>query len=540
MNLFNKLTIKQQILGLLIVVVFSILSSVLLSANDMQSRLETAIDEIEKSTDITVDIYEHQIDEFWQLRLNFTRSVYSKDWRSKYPSQLEEWYNKTLSLYSSLSDIPDSLIDDVTAYYAHHKNAEVIFNQYDDRLIDLEQRDAFLSKGRSLSVNVRKQLQERAKIFASKTVNEIKEAEASMQEEIKQQLITIGSVLLVVLSLGYLISVKISEKINIVCNALKRMSEKDLALRLDVPNGNNEAVILSKYYNETAISLTKIISDLGIIASSVSSASTELSAVMVQSEANIKEENSQVTQIATAITEMSSTAKEVSNNATNAEQSASVAMNAVDSGNEAVSALEDVSQQIQNSVSSTAESIEQLKTFSLDINSVIEVIANVSEQTNLLALNAAIEAARAGEQGRGFAVVADEVRNLAAKTQQSTENIKSLIERLQSKAEETNIEMNNNLQLVNNSQKAVEMVTDSFRVISDSVNAISDVNTLVATASEEQSAVSLDISNNIDNVSQVVNQNVTSIAQITVATEELAKLAEEQQQKLQLFKVSNM
>ncbi|MFA4730549.1 methyl-accepting chemotaxis protein, partial [Vibrio vulnificus] len=204
---------------------------------------------------------------------------------------------------------------------------------------------------------------------------------------------------------------------------------------------------------------------------------------------------------------MSSTAKEVSNNATNAEQSASVAMNAVDSGNEAVSALEDVSQQIQNSVSSTAESIEQLKTFSLDINSVIEVIANVSEQTNLLALNAAIEAARAGEQGRGFAVVADEVRNLAAKTQQSTENIKSLIERLQRKAEETNIEMNNNLQLVNNSQKAVEMVTEYFRVISDSVNAISDVNTLVATASEEQSAVSLDISNNIDNVSQVVNQN---------------------------------
>ncbi|HAS6410143.1 TPA: methyl-accepting chemotaxis protein, partial [Vibrio vulnificus] len=308
MNLFNKLTIKQQILGLLIIVVLSVLSSVLLSANDMQIRLATAIDEIEKSTNTTVDIYERQINDFWQLRLNFARSVYSNDWRTKYPSQLDEWYSETTNLYASLPDIPNNLINDVRVYYAHHKNAEAIFNQYDDGLIDLEQRNAFLSKGRELSVNIRKQLEERAKVFTSKTVNEIKTAETEMLEEIKQQLIIMGSILLVVLSLGYLISVKISEKINVVCNALKRMSEKDLALRLDVPVGNNEAVTLSKYYNETAISLTKIISDLGTIASSVSSASTELSAVMIQSEANIKEENSQVTQIATAITEMSSTA----------------------------------------------------------------------------------------------------------------------------------------------------------------------------------------------------------------------------------------
>ncbi|MFA4730607.1 methyl-accepting chemotaxis protein, partial [Vibrio vulnificus] len=145
-------------------------------------------------------------------------------------------------LYASLPDIPNNLINDVRVYYAHHKNAEAIFNQYDDGLIDLEQRNAFLSKGRELSVNIRKQLEERAKVFTSKTVNEIKTAEAEMLEEIKQQLIIMGSILLVVLSLGYLISVKISEKINVVCNALKRMSEKDLALRLDVPVGNNEAV----------------------------------------------------------------------------------------------------------------------------------------------------------------------------------------------------------------------------------------------------------------------------------------------------------
>ncbi len=82
--------------------------------------------------------------------------MYSNDWRTKYPSQLDEWYSETTSLYASLPDIPNNLINDVRVYYAHHKKAEAIFNQYDDGLIDLEQRNAFLSKGRELSVNIRK------------------------------------------------------------------------------------------------------------------------------------------------------------------------------------------------------------------------------------------------------------------------------------------------------------------------------------------------------------------------------------------------
>ncbi|MEZ9115418.1 methyl-accepting chemotaxis protein, partial [Vibrio lentus] len=138
-------------------------------------------------------------------------------------------------------------------------------------------------------------------------------------------------------------------------------------------------------------------------------------------------------------------------------------------------------------------------------------------------------------QGRGFAVVADEVRNLAGETQKSTEHIRTLIERLQKKSEETNVEMSNNLNLLNQSKESVESVSKAFESIIESVNAISEVNILVATASEEQSSVSNDISKNAEVVLEVVSQNVAGISQSSIATEELARLAEDQQSKLKQF-----
>ncbi|WP_241907302.1 methyl-accepting chemotaxis protein, partial [Vibrio lentus] len=137
--------------------------------------------------------------------------------------------------------------------------------------------------------------------------------------------------------------------------------------------------------------------------------------------------------------------------------------------------------------------------------------------------------------GRGFAVVADEVRNLAGETQKSTEHIRTLIERLQKKSEETNVEMSNNLNLLNQSKESVESVSKAFESIIESVNAISEVNILVATASEEQSSVSNDISKNAEVVLEVVSQNVAGISQSSIATEELARLAEDQQSKLKQF-----
>ncbi|XAW90713.1 methyl-accepting chemotaxis protein [Vibrio sp. CDRSL-10 TSBA] len=194
-----------------------------------------------------------------------------------------------------------------------------------------------------------------------------------------------------------------------------------------------------------------------------------------------------------------------------------------------------MSLKIGDSLGEATSLVNQLKEYSTDIGEVIDVINSISEQTNLLALNAAIEAARAGEAGRGFAVVADEVRSLAAKTQQSTIDIQEIITKLQSQAEKADQFMQSNSKLIDDSQQIAHTVQEAFKKITESVTTISDVNTLVATAASEQSSVTEDISNNIASTVDIVNQNVAGIAESTNASRSLARESENQKGLLNVF-----
>ena len=315
---------------------------------------------------------------------------------------------------------------------------------------------------------------------------------------------------------------------------MEKMANGDLTQKLQ-RTGKETGIYLSLV--NLSEQLSDLISTSHGISENVSSASQELNMVMNNTMENAQNELSQVEQISTAITELSSTSQEMSDKAVLAEEETRRAQDNVASGKLTLEKNVSLASDINLSVTNTAELVEDVKQFAIEIGSVIEVINSISEQTNLLALNAAIEAARAGEQGRGFAVVADEVRNLASKTQKSTVSIQDIIEELQSKSQKASDNMTNNVNLIKESVQLVDSVKSSFEDISSAIQSISDINTLVATASQEQYSVTEDISRNTNQAFDIVQQNVSAVNQTLQASQELAQLAELQENKLSYFKM---
>ncbi len=248
-------------------------------------------------------------------------------------------------------------------------------------------------------------------------------------------------------------------------------------------------------YSKTVNTLTKVTNELTFTAS-------HLSGVTESTDANIRRQQQETDMVATAMNEMSTTVEEVARNASEAASAAEQANSSANSG-ESVAQISKASiDALVGNVNKASEVIAQLEKQSSDITVVLEVIKGIAEQTNLLALNAAIEAARAGEQGRGFAVVADEVRSLATRTQASAQEIDEMISALQEGVRSSVLVMEDaSAKGIESSEK----VEDTFRALKDihlSVNVINDMNAQIATAAEEQSAVANEINQNIVSISQ--------------------------------------
>lgn len=348
--------------------------------------------------------------------------------------------------------------------------------------------------------------------------------------------VVIGVIAIVVVT-GLFISKSLTTPIKLVQEAMGKMAQGDLTVRVD-DLGKNELGILAQSYNQSAAKLADVTSQLVSVANNVAMSSETLASTMNQADSNSSHMLGQVESIAAALNEMSSTAQEMSQNAESAESAARTAISNVEIGNSELVKSNEIAIKIGNSITEATRLVNQLKEFSTEIGAVIEVINSISEQTNLLALNAAIEAARAGEAGRGFAVVADEVRNLAAKTQKSTVDIQEIITKLQAQAEKADHFMQSNVKLIDDSQRISSSVQDAFKGISDSVNTISEINSLVATAAVEQSSVTEDISSNIASTVDIVNQNVAGIAESTNASKLLAKESDNQKNLLKVFRVN--
>ncbi|EJB8582526.1 methyl-accepting chemotaxis protein [Vibrio parahaemolyticus] len=315
---------------------------------------------------------------------------------------------------------------------------------------------------------------------------------------------------------------------------MENIADGDLSQKIN-QTGKETGIYLSLI--KLSKQLSELIKNSHGISENVSSASEELNVIMNDSKTNAQEELSQVEQISTAINELSSTAQEVSQQAGVAEEQAINAIKNVESGKDTLEQNITLTNSIDLSINESATIVNELRQFAIEIGSVTEVINSISEQTNLLALNAAIEAARAGEHGRGFAVVADEVRSLASKTQESTVSIQDIIEKLQKQSQVAQDNMVHNIELIEKSVQLADNVKASFEDISKSVQSISDINTMVATAAQEQFSVTEDISKNTTLAFDLVQQNVLGTEETLQASSELAKLAETQKTELDFFKV---
>jgi len=269
----------------------------------------------------------------------------------------------------------------------------------------------------------------------------------------------------------------------------------------------------------------------------VSSSAEQTAATMSQSNTGIQQQSSEIDQVATAIEEMSATVQEVARNAAAAADAADRANTASSNGNSVVSGVGASIQSLSKEVNQATTIIRELESESDNIGTVIDVIRGIAEQTNLLALNAAIEAARAGEQGRGFAVVADEVRTLASRTQQSTEEIHAMIDRLQQGARNAVNAMQAGQEKSEDSVSKSEEARTALQSIETAVGEINDMNVQIASAAEEQSAVAEEINRNVVAIRDISRQTTEGVQQTAGSSQNLLQVARQLQSLVNEFKV---
>lgn len=310
----------------------------------------------------------------------------------------------------------------------------------------------------------------------------------------------------------------------------------DLACRLSA-RGRDEIGRACDAFNAMMDNFRDLIARILDSTAQLTQAAKNLADITEQTNAGIAQQRNEVDQLASAMNEMSATAQEVARSAQHGSDATHIAQEAATSGKEVVGSTMSQIQQLAQEVKSASEVIRELGRDSQEIGKVLDVIRGVAEQTNLLALNAAIEAARAGEAGRGFAVVADEVRSLANRTQTSTQEIQAMIERFQQASQRAVMVMEASQHHAENSRGRASDAERSLAAISEAVATIHDVNTQVASSAEEQSAVAEEMNRNVTSISDAAEGNAHGAHQTTQASEQLAQLAVELQALVGHFKV---
>ncbi|MSM38003.1 MAG: HAMP domain-containing protein [Geobacter sp.] len=382
-----------------------------------------------------------------------------------------------------------------------------------------------------------------AAVISDMVANNIKEADELYQNDVKNfkqsRIILLLSVVVVVvcaLLAGNLIANSVSRPLQSVFGTLKEVAAGNLAARSDITS-RDEMGMLATEVNETCGKLREVISMVASNSERVASAATQLHSTSAEMASGAEEMAAQASTVATASEEMSATSGDIANSCHAAADGALHASQTAQDGSAVVENTVQVMSRIAGRVQETAKTVESLGARSDQIGEIIGTIQDIADQTNLLALNAAIEAARAGEQGRGFAVVADEVRALAERTTKATREIGEMIKAIQNETKAAVAAMEEGVREVESGTMEASKSGEALQAILEQINAVNMQVSQIATAAEEQTATTAEISNNIQQINDVVQHTAHGAQESVIAANMLSGLAEELQRLVGQFRV---
>jgi methyl-accepting chemotaxis protein len=324
--------------------------------------------------------------------------------------------------------------------------------------------------------------------------------------------------------LAWLLTRSIVTPLNRAVQAAQTIADGNLSKVIEI-DGKDEATQLLQALATMQSNLRKTIEQIAGSATQLGAAAEELSAVTEEASRGLQQQNNEIEQAATAVNEMTAAVEEVARNAVSTSEASNQSTHAAREGRDQVVKTVDAIQTMTHDVQNTAHMIEGLAAQGRDIGKVLDVIRAIAEQTNLLALNAAIEAARAGEAGRGFAVVADEVRALAHRTAQSTQEIEKMVAGIQNGTGEAVSSMQQSNQRTQTTLEMARAAGVALEQITQSIHQINERNLVIASASEEQAQVSREVDRNLVNIRDLATQSAAGANQTSAATHELSRLA---------------